>query len=289
MRANWEFMTTGRIQIGEGTIDRSQPSGASGTSISAPKAAAPVFSTGTKKKSSTREKDARKDLDYAHALMAHSDLLLDEAEAQQKKTEDKMRAINEYKLSQVDAYMAHSDAILASFEDNTNEMSEFAKAAAQNMQSAFADFLFDPFSGSVKEMALDFVNVLRRMAAEAVAAAIFQKMIGAGANSSVGWISSLASSFAGAKDSGGSVPSGSWAIAGEKGPEIITGPANVTSRMDTAKIFDTGRSADNGGIRIINSVDPALFDDWAGSSAGEKAIMNIVSRNGRSIRQISAR
>ena len=48
--------------------------------------------------------------------------------------------------------------------------------------------------------------------------------------------------FAGAFDKGGHIPMGKWGIAGENGPEIIKGPANVTSTADTAKIMNRSTS-----------------------------------------------
>lgn len=47
--------------------------------------------------------------------------------------------------------------------------------------------------------------------------------------------SGLGSIFAGFFDSGGNIPSGQFGIVGERGPEIVTGPANVMSRVDTSK------------------------------------------------------
>lgn len=38
-------------------------------------------------------------------------------------------------------------------------------------------------------------------------------------------------------DSGGSIPSGRVGIVGERGPELVSGPANVTSRADTAAMM----------------------------------------------------
>lgn len=43
-------------------------------------------------------------------------------------------------------------------------------------------------------------------------------------------------SFAGMYDSGGAIPSGQFGIVGENGPEIVNGPANVTSRRRTAAL-----------------------------------------------------
>lgn len=58
------------------------------------------------------------------------------------------------------------------------EMSEFAKQAAHSMQSAFADFLFDPFSEGLDGMLDGFARVVQRMIAEALAAELAQKLFG---------------------------------------------------------------------------------------------------------------
>lgn len=44
--------------------------------------------------------------------------------------------------------------------------------------------------------------------------------------------------FAGLFDNGGQIGAGQWGIVGELGPEIVTGPANVTGRRDTAALLD---------------------------------------------------
>jgi len=41
-------------------------------------------------------------------------------------------------------------------------------------------------------------------------------------------------------DKGGTIPTGGFGIVGERGPEIVRGPANVTSRVDTAKALAGG-------------------------------------------------
>lgn len=42
--------------------------------------------------------------------------------------------------------------------------------------------------------------------------------------------------FAGMYDTGGFIPSGQFGVAGENGPELVSGPANVTSRRSTARL-----------------------------------------------------
>lgn len=59
-------------------------------------------------------------------------------------------------------------------QETTDQMSEFAVQAARNMQTAFADFLFDPFQGGLQGMLEGFISVLRQMTSEALAARIFE-------------------------------------------------------------------------------------------------------------------
>lgn len=58
----------------------------------------------------------------------------------------------------------------------TESMSVYAETAARNAQSAFADFLFAPFEDGIKGMFKSFVDILRRMVAEAAAAKIFEAL-----------------------------------------------------------------------------------------------------------------
>jgi hypothetical protein len=49
--------------------------------------------------------------------------------------------------------------------------------------------------------------------------------------------------FAGLFDKGGMIPAGQFGVVGERGPEIVTGPARVTSRADTARMMGGGQPA----------------------------------------------
>lgn len=119
------------------------------------------------------------------------------------------------------------------FEDRTgrslgilkDETTAFADQAARNMQSAFADFLFDPFDKGIKGMLRGFVDVIRRMVAEAAAAKLFETVFGKSGTSSGGNAlgTILSSFFGGGKAEGGPLSPGKWYIAGERGPEPIWG------------------------------------------------------------------
>ena len=57
-------------------------------------------------------------------------------------------------------------------------MDAFAKSAAENIQSAFAEFLFDPFANGTKSMLQSFGETVRRMIANAAAADLGRRLFG---------------------------------------------------------------------------------------------------------------
>jgi hypothetical protein len=107
------------------------------------------------------------------------------------------------------------------------ELDEFGKQAARNLQTHFADFLFDPFDDGIKGMLQGFSETIRRMAAEATAASIFKKLFGEG-EGDAGWLGSI---FKGLGGSGGGAGGGGggWAgvvsgLAGLFGGRAVGGP-----------------------------------------------------------------
>lgn len=119
-----------------------------------------------------------------------------------------------------DAFQNLADASKTS----TDEMSEYAKRAAQNMQDAFANFLFDPFKDGVGGMFDNFANMLRQMAAQALASEIFG-MLGGGkkGESPTGFLGSLFGAIFGSGHAGGGpVMPGMIYPVNERGPELLT-------------------------------------------------------------------
>lgn len=157
----------------------------------------------------------------------------------------------------------------------TDQMTEFAKAAAQNMQSAFADFLFDPFKDGADGMLRNFVSVLHRMASEMLASKVFE-MLGSLSDKGgiLGFIGSFAN-FGGAKATGGDVMSGRSYLVGERGPEMFT-PRSAGSITPNNQLSG---SAPVVNVRNINVLDPSIVGDYLGGDEGEQLIMNVVQRN----------
>lgn len=126
-----------------------------------------------------------------------------------------------------------------------NELDEFGKQAARNLQDHFAEFLFDPFDEGISGMLKGFSETIRRMAAEAAAASLFKNLFGEEGGSG-GWlgqimkgfggsgggsggggggwgsvISGIAGMFGGARAAGGPVAAGVPYLVGERGPELM--------------------------------------------------------------------
>lgn len=97
---------------------------------------------------------------------------------------------------------------------------EFALEAARNIQDTFADFLYDPFEDGIEGMADKFVDVLRRIAAEAAAQQILTSLFGGLSGSGNAFLSGLGSAFGGARAEGGPTMPGRAYLVGERGPEL---------------------------------------------------------------------
>jgi phage-related minor tail protein len=98
-------------------------------------------------------------------------------------------------------------------------MANFAQSAAQNIQSAFAEFLFDPFKGGLKGMLSSFLDVTRRMLAELAAQQILGAIFGSFTGGK-GFMASFAKAITG-RASGGPVSANRPYIVGERGPELF--------------------------------------------------------------------
>ena len=70
------------------------------------------------------------------------------------------------------------DEMLNKTEKTGSQMDQFAVQAARSIQSAFADYLFDPFSRGVDGMLYGFIQAVHRMVSEALAAKLASKLFG---------------------------------------------------------------------------------------------------------------
>lgn len=150
---------------------------------------------------------------------------------------------------QVDELNGHS-------KDATDQMSEYAKQAARNIQDSFADFLFDPFKDGVGGMVDNFATALRQMAAQALASKVFD-MLGnwgkqnQGAGGWAGLLGGLASAFGSGHAGGGAVSPGMIYPVNERGTEVLsTGGRDYLLTGQSGGVVHPAGSA--GGATVVN-------------------------------------
>ena len=150
-------------------------------------------------------------------------------------------------------------------------MQEFAKSAAQNIQSAFADFLFDPFENGLRGMLAGFLNVIRRMVAEIAAQQILKAIFLPFASGS-GFFANFAKAITG-KAMGGPVSKGTPYLVGERGPELFV-PGT------SGGIVPNNKLGMGGGVTVA----PVYNIDARGASADlQRALPSILQENNRRI------
>lgn len=120
------------------------------------------------------------------------------------------------------------DELTEKSKEAQSELDEFAKSAAQNIQSSFAEFLFDPFKDGLDGMLKGFLDFLRRAVANAAAANLSQALFGglSGGGIGGGLLGSAFSAVLGAYgDATGTT------VGGVYGPETQAGLDDLISKV----------------------------------------------------------
>ena len=199
----------------------------------------------------------------AEAARKRQQALIDEATAHQRAREQQ-EAFVRSQITAIDPqqfedtrFDQFGDSILEStqgiadnmseiFKQPFEELSPYAEQAARNMQDAFADFLFDPFRDGLKGMLKGFIDIVRRMVAEAAAAKIFGSKESGGLGLGGIITGAVGALFGGQRANGGPVDMGRSYLVGERGPELFTPGRNG---------FITPNGAGGGAVTIYQNVD----------------------------------
>jgi hypothetical protein len=213
-----------------------------------------------KKENQEKSKNLKiqRDFDSARNAVISQELRLTEASKERAEALSAGAVAAGIGEEQLKSLLQSNDDLLASQIEGIKQVGEetenaFAVRAKQNIQDSIADAIINGVNDGGKGALESFGDLMLKMAAEAVAADIMNGIfngggmaggIGGGDNTA-GLIGGLGSLFAGFFDQGGNIPSGQFGIAGENGPEIIQGPANVTSTKDTAAAMNNGTSIGN--------------------------------------------
>ena len=187
------------------------------------------------------------------------------------------------------------ESITKSYEERFGErvtaMTVFAQEAARSMQSAFADFLFDPFENGLKGMLAGFINVIRRMLAELAAQQLLSAFFGAfaGTGGIVGDFASAALAAIKPRAKGGPVTGSSPYLVGERGPELFI-PATAGNIVPNDQLGDGFIPATTGMMQPADrfggnmTVSPVYNIDARGATQElAQALPTILADNNRRI------
>lgn len=178
-------------------------------------------------------------------------------------------------------------------------MDEITRSAAGNMQSALADFLFDPFEDGLSGMLRSFTQTLQRMVAEAAAARIIQGVIGSGAGvfgSLFGGAASAATSSASA-----SLPSSGVQIASGMFTDSVLGSRQYGGPVSARGLYEVNEDGpellSSGGRQYLMMADqPGNVTPMKAAADGRSApapqiVLNVTNHSSAPIeaRQVSAR
>lgn len=167
---------------------------------------------------------------------------------------EEVRIIEEGEKKKDEARKDGMSGVTGALEDYIEEANDMAKqtrdltkSALNETEDAFVEFA-KTGKLSFKDLANSIVDDLIRIGARQVTASLATGLlgalggaggagVGAGAGGGGAGLAGLLSSFVGLFDAGGRIPAGGWGIVGERGPEIVRGPANVTGRQETAQMM----------------------------------------------------
>lgn len=159
-------------------------------------------------------------------------------------------------LDALDELAKAEEAHRKELERQQEQYAEFGKEAARGIQREFV--------AALKGVESNFSETLNNIALEFASSEILEYIGTLLSGSGNSWVSQIGGFFAGAFAGGGDIRAGQIGIVGDGGPEIIMGPASVTSVEDTADILSgTGDMTVNINLPGVRNRDDA---DQAASS-----------------------
>lgn len=178
-----------------------------------------------------------------------TDDLAKELERREQYEREYFVKLNEMQADNVNAELEYQERLTKENQKTADTVSEFWKEAAHNMQDSLAEFLFDPFKDGLEGMVQGFADALRRMAANALAAQIFDSIAAwgkenSGAGGFLGFIAGAASQAGGSRAGGGDVMPDRWYLTGENGPELIV-PRTMSTVIPLSQMGGSGGTVQN--------------------------------------------
>ena len=252
---------------------------------------------------------AKAQLDLQQQITEIQELLMTDAEKINAVWEKRIEVIRNAGLEQAKtdelikkAEAKRAEELKGAAEKSKDAMSEFALQAQRNIQDQFADSIYDALTGDFDNILQDWDELLKKMGAQLIAQKLLTSLGGwlggdaasgggggGGAGSAAAsaaaaagggnWWSAAAGMFAGMFDAGGQIRAGQWGIVGERGPELVTGPATIIGREATGQMLGGGRQVNqNLNVTLTGRPDKRTPEQIARAAAREAR--RAISRSG---------
>jgi len=161
----------------------------------------------------------------------------------------------------------------------------FFEEIGRSAQRELSGFLADPLSDGLDELPLKFAKILQQLAADALAAEIFQILKSFGSNSSGGgaggFLQFVGGLFGGGFAAGGQVSGGRPILVGERGPEIFT-PPGAGAITPNVNINQAAQAAPT--VNVVNAIDKSEITGAFNSGEGDQVLLNRISAKRTSFR-----
>jgi hypothetical protein len=158
-----------------------------------------------------------------NAVVDDAERLYEETRTPAEKYADELERLNELAAAGVDPALIQRGmkALAEEYDEGAKRMKEITRELGEGIGNVLEENLFDGFKDGTRGMLEDFGDMLRKMAAQAIAANIVGAL-GFGPNGATGGGLLGLIGLGGARAEGGPVGSGRTYLVGERGPELFT-------------------------------------------------------------------
>jgi hypothetical protein len=240
----------------------------------------------------------------------HDDVMATFLDDNAKMLEDERRKMEEFEKLQKDGLITEAELQQLKYQLHADTNKKLNALEGERVKSSVqsAELLFGNLSEASKNWGGEQSNVYKTMFAAqkafAVASAGVSMAVGMGKAMELGWPAGIpagmaaaaegarvlamisSSNYSGTHDHGGSIPAGQVGLI--RGPELVRGPVDVTSRADTAKILDGGGRSSAPQVHL--NFDPhEAVNSYLSSTRGVDTLNVHVRKNWRNIRVASGR
>ena len=186
---------------------------------------------------------------------------------------EKIRELTQVLLDEKDA-----------LDDALPTLADFFADVEETAETTLSGILADPMQEGLDEIPFRFAQLLQQLAAEALAAEVFDILGGLfGGGGGGGFAGFLGGLFGGGAQAGGTISSGGPTLVGERGPELFTpaGSGTITPNVNIAQAAQAPPT-----VNVINVSDPADIPSGIETPEGEQAIINVIQKNPEAVRRV---